>query len=76
MISKIRLWKSNYDESTVAKSLEEIDQKYNNFTHVQIDAQILSITEEDDQKVVGELEFSDLSDILIVEAIKDKDFVF
>ena len=34
MIQDVRLWKSNYDESTAAEKIREIDKKYTNYTSV------------------------------------------
>lgn len=75
MVSKIRLWKSNYDDSEAFKSIKELDQKYGNFTHVKINATILNINDEQKQGKLYDLDIAD-TDILIIEMPKANDYVF
>lgn len=39
IVSKVRLWRANTEEG-----LKDIDSKYNNYTHVQIDANVLNLS--------------------------------
>jgi ubiquitin carboxyl-terminal hydrolase 4/11/15 len=71
MISSVRLWRANED----LHKLKDLDQKYQNYTHAQIDADILNLTDEQKKKLIHETNISD-TDTIIAEAPKGADFVF
>lgn len=63
------------DEEAEAK-LKEVDQKFSNYTHVKIDADILNKSEEQQEVALHDLSIGD-TDILVVELPKSNgDFVF
>lgn len=70
LVTKTRLWRVDSTEQ-----LKELDSKYQNYTHVQVDATVLNITDEQLAKPLHEVDISD-TDIMLVELQKDKEFVF
>jgi len=70
IVSKVRLWVANTEEG-----LGELDQKYVNYTHVKLDAQVINLIDEQMKKRLHEVNMAD-SDTLIVEMPKDKSYVF
>lgn len=46
MVKNIRLWKSNYEETDCYKEIKDLEKKYNNYTHVKLDCDILNINDE------------------------------
>lgn len=46
MYKTCRLWKSNYAEEEAEAKLKEVDQKYSNYTHVRINAEIINKSKE------------------------------
>lgn len=68
----MRIWKSNED----LHKLKDIDYKHQNYTHAQIDAEIINLTDEQKAKLIHETNISD-TDTLIIEVPKhDGEFVF
>ena len=73
MITEIRLWKSLTNNVDEIKT--NVDKKYKNYTAVKIDANPLNISEEDKNKTIEDANIAD-DDIVIVESIKNKQWIF
>ena len=70
LVRQVRLWRSNEELS----QLKELDNKYANYTHVKVDANVLNLNADQRGKRLYEIDFSD-ADIMIVELQKNGDFV-
>ena len=46
MVKKSRLWKSKYEDEVAEGKLLEVDNKYHNYTHVKINADVINKSEE------------------------------
>jgi len=75
MIKKCRLWKSKYEDDKAEATLQDIEAKYGNYTHVKIDADVINKSKEQLTKKLHEIDLSDL-DVLVVELPKEDEFVF
>ena len=65
----MRLWK--YDSGKLDQ-IESIRENYINYTEVKIDAQCLNLKDEDETKIIDELDVTE-EDIILVELPKGED---
>lgn len=65
IVRHVRLWKSLTND---LKDIEiNIDKKYQNYTHVKVNAEPLKVKEEDNQRILEDCNIAD-NDIIIVES--------